>query len=126
MAQRNEREQDETVLLAHVKVHMISGDSFELLPFEDPNDVKSRVSDLIGDWSKSGFLVRGSRIYPWHQVRLIEATSVEELSRGEARQRQEEWAARDVERLQQSFWRTKQPREKDKEGENGEAEAHPH
>lgn len=118
MADTDEKEQaDESVLVAWVTVHLDGGESFELLPFEDANDVKSKVSSLIGDWSKSGFLVRGSHIYPWHRVKLIEATKVEELSRGESKRRLEEWQARDLARLQQSFWKTRKPREK-KEGDD--------
>lgn len=108
-----------TVLVAYVTVHLESGESFELLPFEDENDVKSKVSDLIGDWSNSGFLIRGSHIVPWHRVRLVEATKVVELSRGESAQRLEEWRTRDLARFQQSFWKTKQAREK-KDSEGGE------
>ena len=37
----------DTVLIAYATVHLESGESFELLPFEDANDVKSRVCDLI-------------------------------------------------------------------------------
>jgi hypothetical protein len=113
-----EQEQiNETVLIAHVTVHLKSGDSFELLPFEDTSDVKSRVSDLMGDWFKSGFLIRGARIYPWHQVKLVEATEVAELSKRESEQRFEQWEALDPAHLQQSFWKTKQMREKKSDGD---------
>jgi hypothetical protein len=101
----------ETILLARVRVHLKSGESFELLPFEDTNDVKSKISDL-GDWSNSGFLIYGSLIYPWHQVKLVEATEVVELSRSESKQRLEEWNASALAHLQQSFWKTKQAKEK--------------
>lgn len=111
---------NETVLLAYVTVHLHSGDSFELLPFEDPQDVKSKVNDLLADWSRSGFLIRGSRIYPWHQVRLIEATKVLEVAGEESARQIAEWQARDVARLQQSFWRTKEPRQKPDSGEGAE------
>jgi hypothetical protein len=127
MAETQEKSQqgDETVLVAYVTVHLESGESFELLPFEDAQDVKSKVSDLLGDWAKSGFLIRGNHIYPWHRVQRIETTKVEELSLGDSRRRLDEWQARDVARLQQGFWKTKQAREKkDKggEGEDGEGE----
>ena len=112
-----EQEQaNETILLARVSVHLKSGESFELLPFEDTNDVKSKVNDLIGDWSKSGFLIYGSFIYPWHQVKLVEATEVVELSKSESRQRLEEWNAPALAHLQQCFWKTKQEREKKVDG----------
>ena len=113
-------EQDTTVLVAWVTVHLESGESFELLPFEDAQDVKSKVSDLMKDWAKSGFLIRGNEIYPWHRVKRIVASEVEELSGSDSQRRLEEWRARDTARLQQSFWKTKQPREKKDEGEEGE------
>ncbi len=119
-------ERDDTVLVAWVTVHLESGDSFELLPFEDAQDVKSKVSDLMKDWARSGFLIRGNEIYPWHRVKRIEATKVEELSRTDSQTRLEEWQARDTARMQQSFWKTKQPRDKknDKKevGEAGEGD----
>jgi hypothetical protein len=110
MADTNEKSQqgNETVLVAYVTVHLESGESFELLPFEDAQDVKSKVSDLMGDWAKSGFLIRGSHIYPWHRVQRIEATKVEEMSESDSRRRLDEWQAKDMARLQQGFWKTKQ------------------
>jgi hypothetical protein len=118
MADPNEKNQqeNETVLVAYVTVHLESGESFELLPFEDAQDVKSKVSDLLQDWAKSGFLIRGSHIYPWHRVQRIEATKVEEMSARDSRRRLDEWQAKDVARLQQSFWKTKQARKKKEEG----------
>jgi hypothetical protein len=126
MADTNEKSQEgnETVLVAYVTVHLESGESFELLPFEDAHDVKSKVSDLMGDWAKSGFLIRGSHIYPWHRVQRIEATKVEEMSESDSRRRLDEWQAKDMARLQQGFWKTKQAREKKEEGgekDGGEA-----
>ena len=104
-------------LLARVRVNLISGESFGLLPFEDTNDVKSKVSDLIGDWSRSGFLIYGGLIYPWHQVKLIEAIEVIELSQSALKQRLEEWNAPALAHVQQSFWKTKQTREKKPESD---------
>jgi len=109
---------DETVLVAWVTVHLASGEAFELLPFEDAEDVKNKVSTLIGDWAKSGFLIRGSEIIPWHQVQRIEATEVEELSREESALRRMEWEGRETARLQQSFWKTKKAAEKKEEEED--------
>jgi len=105
--------QSETVFVAHVTVHLTSGDSFELLRFFDALDVKSKVTDLLDDWADSGYLVRCGHIYPWHQVRLAEATSVTELSRSEAERQLGEWQALDT--AQQSFWKIKQPRKKKQE-----------
>jgi hypothetical protein len=108
---------NETVLLARIKVHLKSGESFVLLPFEDTNDVKNKVSELTGDWSKSGFLIYGGLIYPWHEVKLIEAIEVVELSKSDLKPRLEEWNAPVLARVQQSFWKTKQSREKKGDGD---------
>jgi len=119
-------EREETVLVAHVTVHLESGESFELLPFEDALDVKSRVCDLMRAWAKSGFLIRGSHIYPWHRVRRIEATQVEELSKADSKLHMEEFRCRDTERMLQSFWKTKRERkQKDEDEEPGEHRATP-
>jgi hypothetical protein len=119
MANENGKQGDESVLVAWATVHLDSGDSFELLPFEDTQDVKSKVSALIGDWAKSGFLIRGSEIIPWHRVQRVEATKVQELSRSDSKKQLEEWQAKDTARLQQSFWKTKQTREKKEDGAEG-------
>jgi hypothetical protein len=116
---------NETLLVADVRVHLDDGESFELLPFVDAKDVKNKVSDLLEEWSKSGFLVRGSQIIPWHCVRRVEATRVEELSPAEAERRLTEWNTNDQRHYQASFWKTKEPREKKKDGEE-ESSARPH
>ena len=115
---------DKTILIAHVTVHLLTGESFELYPFVDENDVKAKVSELIEGWADSGFLLRGGRMYPWHQVRLLEAAPVEEITRIEARQRLMSWEAADITRVQQSFWKTKREAEKkdDKEEKDGKSE----
>jgi len=110
----------DTVLVAEVRVHLRDGEPFELLPFVDGKDVKSKVSDLLEEWAKSGFLVRGSQIIPWHRVERVEAVSVEELAPDEAERRLTEWSTRDQRQYQQSFWKTKEPREKKKK--DGDAE----
>jgi hypothetical protein len=117
-------EMPDTILLAYATVHMVDGESFELLPFENTNDVKSELSDLIENWAKSGFLLRGKRIYPWHQVARIEATSVEELSRSEAAQRLTDWQAIDLYRVQQDFWKTKKPRTRKENNGSQENKSH--
>jgi len=115
---------DETVLVAYVTVHLAEGEPFELIPFEDASDVKAKVSDLLADWAKSGFLIRGSEIIPWNQVRHIEAANVEELSPDESVLRRKQWESRETARLQQSFWKTKQAAEKkDEEADKGQPRA---
>jgi hypothetical protein len=110
----------QTILIAHVAVHLVTGEDFELYPFVDDNDVKARVSELVEGWASSGFLLRGPRLYPWHQVRLIETLSVEEITHQEARQRLMSWEAADLARLQQSFWKTKKEAQPEQsKGEEG-------
>jgi hypothetical protein len=119
MAEKEQKSVNDTVLVALVRVHLVSGEAFEMLPFEDENDVKAKVNDLLADWAKSGFLIRGSEIVPWHRVQRVEATQIEELSRHESSLRRKEWEARETARLQQSFWRTKKEGEKKEEGSEG-------
>ena len=111
------KQREETVLMAQMMVQLVSGERFELLPFEDANDVKCRVCDLVEDWAKSGSLARGNEIIPRHRVEKAKAERVEELSRDESELRRTEWEVREPERQQQSFWRTK--RAKPKEQDSG-------
>jgi hypothetical protein len=106
-------DQENTILVAHATVHLLTGETFQLLPFQHKEDVKSEVSKLIESWSQSGFLLRGSRLYPWHQVRLIEVTSVEELPASQAAQELLDWQIQDEYRVLDSFWKTKQPQPKE-------------
>ncbi|HEY1809291.1 MAG TPA: hypothetical protein VGG42_12055 [Acidobacteriaceae bacterium] len=126
MADKNARGETlvptDTVLVAWVTVVLDDGESFELLPFEDTHDVKSKVTDLVEEWVRTGCLVRGNRIYPWHRVLRLEATRVEELKLADARLRREQWQAQETERLQQSFWQTRESREKRNEGEKNNFE----
>lgn len=130
MADKNEPSETllvtDTVLVAYVTVHLEDGESFELLPFEDTHDVKSKVGDLVEEWVRSGVLVRGNQLIPWHRVRRLEATKVEELKLADAQLRREQWRARETERLQQSFWRTKVTREKRNEGEKEDSDSGGH
>lgn len=131
MAEKNAQSETllatDTVLVAWVTVHLDDGQTFELLPFEDTQDVKSKVGDLVEEWVRSGVLVRGNRMIPWHRVRLLEATKVEELELADAQLRREQWQAQETERMQQSFWLTKLPRDKRNEGEeeHGGSGGHP-
>ena len=113
----------ETLLIAHVTAHLLDDTSFELYPFVDTEDVKAKVSELVGGWASSGFLLRGAHLIPWHRVKLLETTSVEEITRQEAQQRLMTWQAEDQTRAVQSFWKTKEEKkEEDKGGEKGEGE----
>jgi len=121
--EKKKEEVSGTVLVACVTVHLESGESFDLLPFEDPEDVKGKVGELLKAWADSGFLVRGSEIYPWHRVQRIVATKVEEMSRGDSQRKRAECEARDMARLQQGFWNPRKERGEEHEesaaGEGG-------
>ncbi len=116
----------ETILIAHVTAHLLDGTSFELYPFVDADDVKAKVSELTEGWASSGFLLRGSRLIPWHRVSHLEATSVEEISRREAGQRLMVWQAEDQRQAVQNFWKTKQEKkgEGDKKEDEGDKGGH--
>ena len=118
--------QPDTILIAHATVHLAGGESFDLLPFQNTEDVKSEVNDLMENWAKSGFLLRGRRIYPWHQVLRVEVTSVDELTRSEAAQRLTDWETNDLYRVQQGFWKTKKAREKKEVAKEPQAGGPPH
>ena len=108
----------DTLLIAHVTAHLLDGTSFELYPFVDADDVKSKVSELVEGWAGSGFLLRGAHLVPWQQVKVLEATSVEEISRQEAQQRLMVWQAEDQRRAVQNFWKTKKEKKKEEEGKD--------
>ena len=112
-------ERPDTLLIAHVTAHLLDGSAFELYPFVDADDVKSKVSQLVEGWAGSGFLLRGAHLIPWHQVKQLETTSVEEITRQEAQQRLMTWQAEDQRRAVQNFWKTKHPASEE-EGKDGE------
>jgi hypothetical protein len=70
----NENNEPQVLLIAQLRAHLVNGESFELLPIQHEQDVKSEVESLVQSWSESGFLVHGRFIYPWHQVRHVEVT----------------------------------------------------
>ena len=105
----------ETILIAHVTAQLTDGSNFELYPFLDTNDVKAKVTELVEGWANSGFLLRGSHLIPWTQVKLLEATSVEEVTREEAQQRLLTWQAEDQRRAIQNFWKTKEEAKKEEQ-----------
>ncbi len=109
-------QQPKTLLIAHVRAHLVSGEAFDLLPIRHEQDVKTEVNALIGSWSESGFLLRGRFIYPWHQVKQLEITSVEELPVRLAEQRLDDLYAAERARTQEDFWRTKRESSNNKEG----------
>lgn len=75
---------DKQALVAQLRAFLNSGESFDLVPIEHEQDVKSEVESLLRSWSESGFLIHGRFVYPWHQVRHIEVTQVEQARADEA------------------------------------------
>lgn len=119
------RDVSDTILIAHVTAHLVDGTGFELYPFVDEHDVKAKVSELVEGWASSGFLLRGSHVVPWHQVKQLEATSVEEITRQEAQQRLLAWQAEDQRRAVLNLWKTKQEKKKDEGSDKKEGDAPP-
>jgi hypothetical protein len=112
------------LLIAQMRAHLVSGESFDLLPIKHENDVKTEVESLIQSWADSGFLVHGRFIYPWHQVKRIEVTQVEEMPLQLAHKHYDELYAAQRARLQEDFWHTRRKTEKKAEGQ--EASTSPH
>lgn len=102
----------QVLLIAQLRAHLVSGESFDLLPIKHENDVKSEVESLTQSWAESGFLVHGRFIYPWHQVKWVEVTQVEEMPLQLAYRRYDELYAAERARMQENFWRTRHKTEK--------------
>ena len=111
---KNEQKQPEVILIAHLHALLVSGEKLELLPIRHENDVKSDVTKLLEDWASSGFLLRGNVAYPWHQVRHIEVTQVEELAPHVVHQRMLELEGASRAQMQQGFWKTREPADGEK------------
>jgi hypothetical protein len=107
-----EEKEPKVLLIAQLRAFLISGESFDLLPIKHEQDVKSEVESLVESWTESGFLVHGRFIYPWHQVKHVEVTQVEEMPLELAHQRFDELFAAQRARLQEDFWRTRRKTEK--------------
>jgi hypothetical protein len=107
-----EENQSKVLLIAQLRAFLASGESFDLLPIKHELDVKTEVESLVESWAESGFLVHGRFIYPWHQVKHVEVTQVEEMPLQLAHQRFEELYAAQRARMQEDFWRTRQKSEK--------------
>jgi hypothetical protein len=100
------------LLIAQLRAFLVNGESFDLLPIKHEQDVKSEVEALVESWAESGFLVHGRFVYPWHQVKHVEVTQVEEMPLQLAHQRFDELYAAQRARLQEGFWRTRHKTEK--------------
>src|SRR5579859_2033635 len=115
---KDNRDEPQVLLIAQVRAHLLNGDSLELLPIKHETDVKHEVEALVQSWSESGFLLHGRFVYPWHQVRAIEVTSVEEMPIRLAHQRLEELYGAERARAQESFWRTRHLQQNEDPDEN--------
>jgi hypothetical protein len=92
------------MLIAHLKAHLASGETVELLPVRHETDVKKEVSALLEKWASSGFLIWERFAYPWHQVRTIEV-NVERLSNEQAAQRLVDLHGADRANRHEEFWK---------------------
>jgi len=109
---------EENVLVAYVTVHLEGGETFELFPFTDADDVKRKVDDLLEEWARTGFLLRGSQFIPWRRVQRIEATQVVEMTRGALQSQCEQDGMLETERQQLRFWKTRRARGKKSENKD--------
>jgi hypothetical protein len=91
------------MLIAHLKAHLVSGDTVELLPVRHETDVKKEVTELLNNWASSGFLMREKYVYPWHQVKTVEI-AVENVSQEQASQKMVNLQGSDRTKLNEEFW----------------------
>lgn len=91
------------MLIAHLKAHLMTGETVELLPVRHETDVKKELSALLQGWASSGFLIWEKFVYPWHQVQTIEV-NVESLSNAQAAQRMLDLQGADRARRHEEFW----------------------
>jgi hypothetical protein len=92
------------MLIAHLKAHLLSGETVDLLPVRHETDVKKELTSLLEGWASSGFLIWEKFVYPWHQVQTIEV-KVESLSNEQAAQRMLDLHGADRARLHEEFWK---------------------
>jgi hypothetical protein len=121
-----EENQSKVLLIAQLRAFLVSGESFDLLPIKHELDVKTEVESLVESWAESGFLVHGRFIYPWHQVKHVEVTQVEEMPLQLAHRRFEELYAAQRARMQEDFWRTRQKSERNTKEKDADAAGPPH
>jgi hypothetical protein len=98
---KSDSSDQQVFLVAQLRAFLNNGESFDLVPIEHEQDVKSEVESLLRSWAESGFLIHGRFIYPWHQVKHIEVIRVEPALADEDRN--------GVRRLhaQDDFWMTR-------------------
>ena len=113
-------DQPQVVLIAHLQAQLVSGETLKLLPIRHENDVKGDVTKLLEDWAKFGFLLRGNVAYPWHQVRSVEVTEIEELAPHEVHQRMLLLEGAERAQMQQGFWKTRETKGNNDKKEEGD------
>jgi hypothetical protein len=91
------------MLIAHLKAHLKTGETVELLPVRHETDVKKEVTALLEGWADSGFLIWEKFVYPWHQVDTIEV-SIERLTSEQTAQRMLDLHGADRVRRHEDFW----------------------
>jgi hypothetical protein len=101
-------DQGKVLLIAQLRAHLVSGESIDLLPIKHETNVKNEVQSLVQSWSESGFLMHGRSIYPWHQVKRVDVTQVEEMPLQPAQRRYDELYAAQRARADEDFWHTQQ------------------
>jgi hypothetical protein len=92
------------MLIAHLKAHLMTGATVDLLSVRHETDVKKEVTGLLENWASSGFLIWEKFVYPWHQVKTIEVT-VESISNEQAARRMLDLQDADRARLREEFWK---------------------
>jgi len=101
----DDAQQGDELLIAEVKAYFIDGEAVDLLPFKHETDVRAEVNKFIEEWVKTGFLLQGPFLYPWHQVKMVEVVSVQALTHAQAAPYLENWR-QDTE-AQKAFWKTR-------------------
>src|ERR1700761_5073115 len=92
------------MLIAHLKAHLLCGETVELLPVRHETDVKKELTTLLEGGPSSGFLGGEKFVYPWHQGQTTEV-NVEAISNEQAGQKMLNLHGADRARLHDEFWK---------------------
>jgi hypothetical protein len=107
---KEDEQKEDVILIAEVRAYLLGGETVELLPFKHEEDVRGEVNKFIEDWSKTGFLLKENFMYPWHQVNMIEVTSVRAMTHAQAAPFTAQWDQDTA--AQRAFWKTRKPQDK--------------
>jgi len=116
---KKDEPKEDILLIAEVRAHFLDGETVELLPFKNEEDVRAEVNKFIEDWSKTGFLLKENFMYPWHRVKEVEVVSVQAMTHAQAAPYLDQWD-QDTE-AQKFFWKTRKPQGKKEEKESAPA-----